>query len=393
MDRTHGIAVPFQALTMTNKPNIVPKGRYKLRYRGTQCLNCQHPLDMSDKYCPNCSQANSTKKLSLKDFFDEFFSNLINYDSKLLKTLAALLLRPGRITADYVAGKRVSYTNPFRFMLSLAFIYFLMLNFSGNFETLDRFGEEGSGSFLNTEGKSLTFSADAAELTDEDQQEALRQLDSLGISKVVKQATLDRDSLILADPTGHFKSLNQEGFFNRYLQKQEFFQTVMEARQIHRFDQARDSFAVQETWENRMAFNTAGSASRAMRQPGSFLNDMIAKLPFAIFFFLPVFALFIWLMYIRKKYNYTDHLIFSFHNQSLLFILLIIGFLIDAVFKVDSSGIFLLIFLIYLYKAMRNFYQQGRVKTIVKYLILNAIFFILASISVTILLAGSIFTY
>ncbi|MDB2606553.1 hypothetical protein N9Y48_02105 [Zobellia sp.] len=51
---------------MTNKPAISVKGRYNLNYRGTECINCGHPLELSDKYCPNCAQANSTKKLRSK---------------------------------------------------------------------------------------------------------------------------------------------------------------------------------------------------------------------------------------------------------------------------------------------------------------------------------------
>ena len=103
---------------MKNQSIIKTPGRFKLQYRGVDCLNCGHPLDLSDKYCPNCSQANSTKKLTLLDFFEEFFSNYFSYDSKLWQTLAALLLKPGKITREYISGKRLSYTNPFRFLLS-----------------------------------------------------------------------------------------------------------------------------------------------------------------------------------------------------------------------------------------------------------------------------------
>ncbi len=109
---------------MKNQSITKTTDRYKLKYRGVDCLNCGHPLDLSDKYCPNCSQANSTKKLTLLDFFEEFFSNYFSYDSKLWQTLAALLLKPGKITREYIAGKRLSYTNPFRFLLSLSIIYF-----------------------------------------------------------------------------------------------------------------------------------------------------------------------------------------------------------------------------------------------------------------------------
>ncbi|HAF79232.1 MAG TPA: hypothetical protein DCG42_18145, partial [Maribacter sp.] len=59
----------------------------------------------------------------------------------------------------------------------------------------------------------------------------------------------------------------------------------------------------------------------------------------------------------------------------------------------SSEGLFILIFAFYLYKAMRNFYQQGRVKTVIKYFFLNTIFFILGIIAITILIAQSVFTY
>jgi len=103
--------------------------------------------------------------------------------------------------------------------------------------------------------------------------------------------------------------------------------------------------------------------------------------------------MFIVLVYIRKKYTYTDNLIFSFHNQTLLFILLIISFLIDAIFNISTSWLALVVFAFYLYKAMRNFYGQGRFKTIIKYLFLNMIFFILAGIGGLLFILGSVFTF
>ena len=139
--------------------------------------------------------------------------------------------------------------------------------------------------------------------------------------------------------------------------------------------------------------DSARSVWKARKQPGEFISDLFSKLPFTTFLFLPAFAFFIWLIYIRKKHTYTDHLIFSFHNQSLLFILLIISYLIDTIFKTNSVPLFIIIFAFYLYKAMRNFYGQGRFKTIVKYSILNTIFVILAGIGVVLLLTGSFLTY
>ncbi|SIS94727.1 Protein of unknown function [Zobellia uliginosa] len=375
---------------MNDKPIIPGKGRYNLNYRGTECLNCGHPLDLSDRYCPNCSQANSTKKISLKDYVDEFFGTLIAYDSRLFRTLSTLLIRPGKITRSYIDGKRVSFTNPFRFLLSLAIIYFLMINFTGNFSKLDKYAVQD---FSAVEDVISELTIDPA---NEEEVELSQKIDSL--KKVVNYDTYKarkhkRDSLLLLDPGAHIKKIDQGLLGDRFSAKHVLFTTLLKHDTIYDYQDIEQKYGFAETFENKMAFNTANGFLKLQKSPGSFLSTLISKLPFVVFFFLPVFTLFIWLVYIRKKYSYTDHLIFSFHNTALLFILLIISYLIDSVFKTNSNWIFLMIFSTYLFAAMRNFYGQGIFKTIVKYLFLNTIFFILAIFSTVILFTGNIITF
>lgn len=358
------------------------KDQHPLKFRGTECLNCGHVLDVSDKYCPNCSQINSTKKPSLKDFVSEFFGSIISYDSKLLKTLTALLLHPGKITKDYLKGQRVSYTNPFRFLLSLAIIYFLMFGYSHDFTSMD-----------DVESISDISELDPNLLTLQEQSEGTKKTNSIQRMLASSWLTKSKDSIILDNPQRYFDSLNTHSYLDRFYSKTDFFMTLIKKKSLKKFEDTKEEFNIPENYQNRKSFNLAKSLIKAVDQPGTYLNILISKIPFLIFFFLPVFALFIWLMYVRKKYNYIEHLIFSFHIQSLLFILLLISFFIDAIFKTDTGWIFLLVFSVYVYKAMRNFYGQGRFKTFVKYLIINTVFFILASISVLILFTGSIFTY
>ncbi|WP_047248073.1 DUF3667 domain-containing protein [Maribacter thermophilus] len=376
---------------MKSKTKVRTAGRYKLIHRGVECLNCGHPLDMSDKYCPNCSQANSTKKLTLKDFFEEFFSNIISYDSKLLKTLTALLLRPGKITKDYIGGKRVSYTNPFRFLLSLAIIYFLLIGISGDFEELDRFGQQSNELPVNF-GSSMIQDYDFGD-QEADKEKLIKQLDSLKLEELINEKTRIRDSIIMADPKKEIQEASEKSFISALFKKQEIFSTLIQKDTLYSYKEAEEKYNIENSLNNRLAFNMTQSLLKAKREPGAYVSSLFSKLPFTTFFFLPLFSIFIWLIYIRKNYTYTDHLIFSFHNQSLFFILLIISYLIDVVFGTDSNGIFVLLFGIYLYKSMRNFYQQGRFKTIVKYIFLNTIFVILASIGAVLLITGSIFTY
>lgn len=372
-----------QNLATTNE------ARKNLKFRGTECLNCGHPLELSNRYCPNCSQANSTKKLSLVDYFDEFFANYISYDSKLLKTLSALLLKPGSITKAYINGKRVSYTNPFRFLLSLAIIFFLILGVTGNFEQMDQMTDS-----VNIDSFDLKSTIDTMSFeTAEEKEIALSTIDSLNLGELLVNYQQAIDSNITSDPAAYFKSIDSNNSPYRVLKKLHFFRNTFKFGQTKNFDQISSKFNIEPTNENKLTFALANSLSRIEQQPSLFVRNFISRIPFSIFFFLPVFSFFIWLMYIRKSYTYTDHLIFSFHNTSLLFILLIISYLIDNVFNTNSNWLFMSVFSIYLFQAMRRFYEQGVFKTIVKYLSLNAIFFILAMFTTLLLIAGNIITY
>ena len=99
--------------------------RQLLKYRGSECLNCQQPLDTSECYCHHCGQLNSTKRLTFNDFFEEFFSGIFAYDSRLYRTLRALLFKPGKISKDYIEGKRQRYANPYKFYLSVSILFFI----------------------------------------------------------------------------------------------------------------------------------------------------------------------------------------------------------------------------------------------------------------------------
>jgi hypothetical protein len=401
-------------------------GRYKLQYRGSECPNCGHPLQLSDRYCPSCSQANSTKHLTMKDFFDEFFADLVNFDTRLVRTLYTLLWKPGRISKDFIAGKRMSYVNPFRLLLSLAIIYFLMLSFTGDFDRYDRYGRSPSGNIdLIPDGWNVDLDMDdqeeqellnlmdsisSKELDSADQVklenlqikglEGLKALDSLNLTgkdslslkQTIKNTKERRDSLKLANPRAYFDSISGS-WLNRTLKKADFFITIIDKDSTYSYDEAVEKHGLPDNVENQFAFGVADSIDHLNRQPGSFLKEFISTVPFAIFLFLPLFTVFLWLVYIRKKYNYTDNLVFSFYSQALFFILLIVSFLIDQIFGTTSIGWFILIFAVYLFLGMRRFYGQGWFKTTVKYIFLNTVFIILASVAAMVFLIGSALTY
>jgi hypothetical protein len=109
------------------------------------------------------------------------------------------------------------------------------------------------------------------------------------------------------------------------------------------------------------------------------LDRVLSRISVALFFLLPIFTLIVSLLYIRRKFNYTENLVFVFHIQTVFFLLLLIFLIVDRIVDTDIGIlIFTLTFMIYLYKAMRNFYGQGWFKTLLKYVMLNMAFLFLA---------------
>ena len=203
---------------MENKPTNNVTERYRLQYRGVDCLNCGHPLKLTDKYCPNCSQANSTKKLTLLDFFEEFFANYFSYDSKLWRTLTALLLKPGKITRAYIDGKRLSYTNPFRFLLSLAIVYFLIISFNSEFESWNKFGSENNAPIFDLKSQidNLEFK------NEEEKKQTLAELDSLKLDRWTGNRLSTKDSTLLKNPKQYFDKIKKVVPFQGLLKKFNF---------------------------------------------------------------------------------------------------------------------------------------------------------------------------
>jgi hypothetical protein len=147
--------------------------------------------------------------------------------------------------------------------------------------------------------------------------------------------------------------------------------------------EALDEMGYELSYWNAFYYHKARDWNEAKDNPeflDEWIDRILSRVSVALFFLLPVFTLIVSLLYIRRKYNYTENLVFVFHVQTVFFILLLIFMVLGRV--VNSTAIpwiFLLLFMIYLYKAMRTFYEQGRLKTFAKYCILNFSFLILAT--------------
>ena len=371
---------------MGSKKLVKDKSRKAAIYKGAKCLNCGHPLNLTDKFCSNCSQLNSTKQLSLKDFFDEFFSSIFTYDSRLRYTLKDLLFRPGTITRNYVDGQRLKYANPFRFFLSVSIIYFIIQGFSTNL------GVNNDLNSIKFNGESINTTTNLDSILNQipkTEEEALK-LDSLknGLDSIVrvnnintspKKEKKDTKTKYLSEA-----ELDSIRWDNRIVERLVLYRNFYKNTKIKNSETALDSLNHPKTGRNKWLYSKNNSIERVVENPWGFASYLMNKIPFFLFFFAPIFALFFLILYSMKKNNYMEHLVFIFHIFSFVFLISLIVFIPDLL--LGNNGILLglaLTFIgpFYFYKALRNFYKQSRLITFFKFVILNFIFFVGSTIS------------
>jgi len=78
------------------------------------------------RYCANCSQAADVHILTTKELAHELLEGLTHSDSRLWRTLNSLWFKPGKLTREYILGKRMSYLPPFRLYLIVSVVFFLL---------------------------------------------------------------------------------------------------------------------------------------------------------------------------------------------------------------------------------------------------------------------------
>ena len=82
------------------------------------CLNCDHALAPPGCFCPQCGQA-PAHRLSTGHVLHEITHVFTHADKGIFAFVPLVLLRPGVLVADYLAGRRKRHFNPFQFLLLL----------------------------------------------------------------------------------------------------------------------------------------------------------------------------------------------------------------------------------------------------------------------------------
>lgn len=294
------------------------------------CLNCGALLQGT--FCHQCGQKNLPRRQGIGDLLVNFISSFYSFESKFFKTFGYLLFRPGRMINDYNAGKRESYYHPARMYVFLSFIFFLVLSFIPDEDKID-------------------LREDSKELTREEKQQVLDSvkiqldsmkigLDAVNLNKYEPKTIEEYDSIENLKP-----EKSRDGSVERYFAK--------------KFIKLK-----QENGDNEKAL---------WRR---FLESFLNNIPKMIFLLLPIFALILKLLYIRRDFYYSEHLVFSVIIYDFMYLIGTFGLVCSLVSWLEwVSTVLMLLGFFYLYKSMRRVYGQSRPKTILKFFLLMGLFF------------------
>ncbi len=96
------------------------------RPRPDHCLNCGHAAE--GNFCAHCGQEHKDHAVALRPLVSDLLAEVVSWDSKLMRTLVPLVIRPGFLTSEYTAGRRVGYLSPLKLYLTVSVLFFLALS-------------------------------------------------------------------------------------------------------------------------------------------------------------------------------------------------------------------------------------------------------------------------
>ena len=306
-------------------------------------MNCGAAL--AGEYCAACGQRHEAHVHTLGHFLGEAFESITHADSRLWRTLGYLLVKPGRLTREFLDGRRARYLPPFRLYLVISLAFFLIAGKPGFLDD-DSQSEDSSERIaglykaadeLQAQAQNNPAMAPVAEqlrASAKREQERVEKLRASGADA----ATIERETGDKIEIAGCAKFEPNVPNASRGYQV------------IHGFCQKMSHTSARE-----------------------FLATIMHNVPRAMFVFLPLLALIMKLLYWRPKRYYVEHLLFLVHNHAFVFLAFSIVALLTSIPVVGPhlgllDGLIWLYMIWYIFRAMRVYYGQSRLLTTVKYL-------------------------
>lgn len=263
---------------------------------------------VSGNFCHECGQETVLHVASTREFMHEFIGHYVALEGKLWKSLKLLLFRPGVLTLEYINGRRVRYIQPLRLYLTLSVIFFALLQYGVH----DKISiGDGKAHTAPAAAAASATPAPNAELVREDRPGEIHE-GTVKLSEVV-----GRYSPHLGEKVDEFGKMSHEE--RSELMSEAFYHYV----------------------------------------------------PYAVFFMMPVFALYLKVLYLGSGRRFGEHLLFALHANAFAYLAFILWLLMPGLPGAGLVKFGLWLWLVfYLPTAMRRVYGGSRIVTALRWMVL-----------------------
>jgi len=349
-------------------PEVAPGGR---------CPNCLAPLQGA--FCYDCGQSKKGLIRHFSSIAGDFIDSVLNFDTRTWRTVPALYFKPGYLSNEYFAGRRVRYVTPLRLYVFLSVVAFLVIAFV-------------TPEIKPNDGQAVGISED---MTPEQQAKRLKALDEqLAFLPEAqrKEVRADIEKELAA------RKAAKEGVAVATAEQGKAERVAQAAEEADDEEDMKITFGNGEEWDekkNPLTFSWLTDGMNASlnaeiaevvrkakginKNPGPFVKQLYSTAPQTLFVILPVFALLLKIFYIFKRRLYMEHLIVALHSHSFLCLTLLIAIAL-AWLEETAKGIpflerlldvlFVLCWIwipFYLFLMQKRVYKQGWIMTTLKF--------------------------
>ncbi len=336
------------------------------------CLNCGTKL--LDVYCHHCGQKDIPRRQTMRELIENFIGSFYSFESKFFRTVRYLLFKPGFLPIEYTAGKRESYYHPARAYVFISFVFFLLF-----FSLPD--GDEG----------------DDKPISKTDQEEFNKGMDEM--RKGLYKAGLDSvivDSIYMASMKDSvavdlvYKPGEEKPVVKKKKPNSINFSDI-EYKSFAEYDSIQNRLPEEERdgWFVRMASRRAIELTERYKDDNSgkrfsedFQEAFSSQFSTVLFYLLPVFALLFKLLYVRRDFYYSEHLVFAIYYYNFFYLTASAHLLFGLIPWVGEVINFIIVLwmIAYLPVAMKRMYNQSWRKTIFKFALFSFMFMICLSV-------------
>lgn len=280
------------------------------------CSNCGAPLDGA--HCKECGQKDVPLR-SLGAFMRDAWSEIVGLDSRILRTLRALLFSPGHLTQEYWHGRRTYFVPPTRLYLAVSFLYFSLRFLAPPPDT--SLTTTTTPDPTETAQPSLAPPSPSPPITASE--EALPQKSHEAWLESIPETELD--SILALVDQGDYQAggawLKAHMAGRSETEKNQLFNLFVDRQMKYSLEQHEWELSPLE--RRLLAATGRGIKSVGSSELGPALYGGInSYMPRALFLAMPFMALLLKLVFIRRNRLYVEHLVFSVHTHVTLFLAL-----------------------------------------------------------------------